>query len=44
MTCVAEVCRSEAEENRDGTAVATLILEKVHSMFWAHLEIEEELR
>lgn len=43
MARVAEVGRAETEENGDRAAVAALVLEKVHSVFWAHLRVREML-
>ena len=37
MTTVAEMCRSEAEENGDGATVATFVLQEVSSVSWAQL-------
>lgn len=41
VTSVTEVSRSKAKEDSHGATVATFVLEKVHAMFWTHLQQNE---
>lgn len=44
VTCITEMCRTEAEEHRHRAAIAAFVFEKIAAMLWTHLKAEEDLK